>query len=137
LNLKLLAQSKYQVVGVMDGDGCPAEEFLLNGESSTRAAREGLVYFLEKVADEGLQNVPPAWFHEVDKQNSIYEFTKGALRLFFFKGQDGQIAVCTTGIRKSGQKVDKASVKKASLMRTNYFAALKDNTVKVVSDDSE
>lgn len=137
MNLKLLAQSKYQVVGVMDGDDCPAEEFLLSGESSTMTARDGLVYFLEKVADEGLENVPSAWFHEVDKQNSIYEFIKGPLRLFFFKGQAGQIAVCTTGVRKSGRKVDKASVKKASLMRKNYLAALKDNTVKVVRDDSE
>ena len=137
MNLKLLAQSKYQIVGVMVGNECAAELFLKDGEKSTLSARLGLVKFLEKVAEVGLNNVPSAWFHEVDKKHGIYEFIKGPLRLFFFKGQRGQIAVCTTGVRKSGQKVDKSSVSKAALMQAEYFAALNDNSVKVVCDDSQ
>lgn len=119
----------------MDGDGCPAESFLLHGEDSTEAARIGLAKMLEKVAEEGLQKVPQAWFHEANKKLDIYEFIKGPLRLFFFKGKNGQIAVCTTGVRKSGSKADTAAVKKAAKWRDDYYKALDNNTLITVNED--
>lgn len=119
----------------MDGDECPAESFLLYGEESTEAVRYGLMHMLEKVAEDGLQNVPHAWIHEANKKLDIYEFIKGPLRLFFFKGKNGQIAVCTTGVRKSGQKADPAAVKKAAKWRDDYYKALENDALITVIDD--
>lgn len=95
----------------------------------------GLIDMLETVAADGLQNVPHAWFHEANKQLKIYEFIKGPLRLFFFKGSGGQIAVCTCGVRKSGKKADPKAVKKAAKWRDDYYAALKNGTLILESED--
>lgn len=135
MKLKRLAFNRFEIVAVMDGDECPAESFLLHDEKSTMAARHGLVQMLDKVAEEGLQKVPSAWFHEANKELDIYEFIKGPLRLFFFKGKNRQIAVCTTGVKKSGQKADPAAVKKAAKWRGEYYEALKNDALITVSDD--
>lgn len=119
----------------MDGDECPVENFLLYGENSTEGVRVGLVKMLEEVAEKGLQKVPQAWFHEANKKLDIYEFIKGPLRLFFFKGKNGQIAVCTTGVRKTGSKADSAAVKKAAKWRDDYCEALRNNTLVMVNED--
>lgn len=92
---------------------------------------------LGHVAEKGLQNVPSAWFHEADKAKGIYEFIKGPLRLFFFKGQGNDIAVCTAGIRKKADKADKKSVNKADAWRNDYFAAIDNTTLEVVEDETE
>lgn len=137
MKVKGLADDKYQVVAVMENGNCAAELFLADGEESTKSARTGLVQMLERVAELGLQNVPNAWLHEVNKPGQIYEFIKGPLRLFFFKGEGRQIAVCTTGVRKSGQKTDKASVVRAVKLRMDYFTAVKNKTLQEVSDEIE
>lgn len=137
MKVKGLADDKYQVVAVMENGNCAAELFLADGEASTKSARTGLVQMLERVAELGLQNVPNAWLHEVNKPGQIYEFIKGPLRLFFFKGEGRQIAVCTTGVRKSGQKTDKASVVRAVKLHMDYFAAVKNKTLQEVSDEIE
>lgn len=132
LNVAVLAESNYSVVAIVDGDRCPAIDFLTQGEVSTEAVRAGLIEMIEKVAECGLQDVPSSWFHEVDKPNRIYEFIKGPLRLFFFKGQNGQIAVCTSGGRKTSGKVDRSVVAKAVRYRDQYLKAARLNQVKVV-----
>lgn len=137
MKVKGLADDKYQVVAVMENGNCAGELFLADGEASTKSARTGLVQILERVAELGLQNVPNAWLHEVNKPGQIYEFIKGPLRLFFFKGEGRQIAVCTTGVRKSGQKTDKASVVRAVKLRMDYFTAVKNKTLQEVSDEIE
>lgn len=137
MKVKGLADDKYQVVAVMENGNCAAELFLADGEASTKSARTGLVQMLERVAELGLQNVPNAWSHEVNKREQIYEFIKGPLRLFYFKGEGRQIAVCTTGVRKSGKKADKAAIARAVKMRAAYFEAVQNKTLQVVSDETE
>ena len=107
LYIKALAEDKYQVVAVVVNGDCPVEHFLADGEASTKSTREALMQMLMSVAESGLQTVPHKWSHEVNKREQIYEFIKGPLRLFYFKGEGRQIAVCTSGGRKSGQKTDK------------------------------
>lgn len=136
MRIKPLATSdRFSVVAVMDGSACPAEEFLLSGEESTRSSREGLLLMLDRVSEDGWQGVPAAWTHEADKARGIYEFIKGPLRLFFFKGERGQIAVCTCGVRKTGQKANKAAVDRAARLRDAYFEALKNNTLTMVDEN--
>lgn len=120
----------------MDGETCPAETFIVCGEKSTAAARAGLLEMMGHVADKGLRDVPSGWFHEADKANGIYEFIKGPLRLFFFKGNGRDIAICTSGVRKSGQKADKASVTRAVDLKKDYTAALANKTYEVVEDET-
>jgi hypothetical protein len=137
LKVKILSQDIYRVIAVKNGERCPAEDFLTQGEKSTQAHRVGLVRFIDEIAKQGLQQVPSAWWHEVNKEHGIYELIKGPLRLFFFKGTNGDIAVCTDGTRKSGQKADKASVQKAIQYKKAYFIAIQEQNCEVEQDDTQ
>lgn len=137
LKTKILAAARYRVVGVIDGNGCPAEQFLASGESTTRASRLGLFRMLEFIADNGLQAAPSAWYHEANKPLGVYELIKGDLRLFFFKGRDGDIAVCASGVMKKGRKADTAAVERAARWRAEYESAVLNGTYKVISDEDE
>lgn len=90
---------------------------------------------LEHVATRGLDGVPVKWFHEASKEEKIYEFIKGPFRVFFFKGEGTQIAVCTSHARKSGKKADKKSVAHAARLRTAYMSAVQTDTLRVEIDD--
>ena len=137
MDLQELFDDKFQVVAAMDGDTCPALEFLLGGEASTAASRQGLLEMLMRVAELGFQGVPAKWTHEANKSEQIYEFVKGDLRLFFFKGQGRQIAVCTAGAMKKGQKADKGMVSLSASIKSAYFAALQSGTLKVKKNEND
>lgn len=136
MKVKQLFVDQYVVVAVIEGDTCPTEDFLQYGEVATESARFGLRKYLEEVAANGLHGIPHLWFHEANKPNGIYEFTKGPLRLFFFKGQNGQIAVCTNGVRKSGKKADPLAVSKAIKLRNKYLEAIKLNELEVIQNEN-
>lgn len=136
MNLKLLYQGqKYKIVATYEANTCPIEEFLLSSDPSIQSYLTGFLQMLEHVANNGFQESPASWFHEASKQNSIYEFIKGPYRIFFFKGDADTIAVCTTHIRKSGNKADKASVRYASEKRKEYMSAITQNAVKLIKED--
>ena len=137
LKVKVLAEMRFRVVAVCDASSCPAEDFINVGEASTKASRDGLMEMIQHVAERGLQNVPSAWWHEADKEKGVYEFLKGPLRLFFFKGTGNDIAICTSGIRKSGKKADKQSVNKAEAWKAAYFDAIANSTYEVLDDEIE
>lgn len=137
MRVKSLFSDSFQVVAVVDGNVCLAEEFLLFGEKDTNSARMGMVEMLEFVASNGLENIPSKWWHEANKQEKIYEFSKGPLRLFFFKGHGNQIAVCVAGTRKTAQRADKQKVAQAAKWRREYFAAVESGTLVVEVDQDE
>lgn len=135
MKLKILFEGRFKIVAIMEGDTCPAETFLLDGEEDTAAYRTGLTQMLEYVAENGLAAASHAWLHEANKRDQIFEFIKGPLRLFFFKGSDGQIAVCTSGVRKKGQKADKHAVARAVTLRTEYLAAHTDHSLEIIHEE--
>jgi hypothetical protein len=137
MQVQILLSSTYEIVGAMDGDTCPSQDFLHQGEANEAASRSGLLAMLGHVAQNGLQGVPAAWSHEVNKLEGIYEFTKGQLRLFYFKGDRSQIVVCTTGGRKKGKKVDPKAVAVAIAFKKRYLEAVKAKTLEVLSDEDE
>lgn len=136
MKIKVLFEGvECDVVGVMDGEVCPVEEFLGTAEANTEASRRGLLLMLQHVSNLGIQNVPSAWHHEANKAFGISEFIKGPLRLFFFKGEGRQVAVCTSGVRKSGAKADKGAVARASELRIRYLQAVDDQTLEIEKDE--
>lgn len=137
MQVKSLFDDRYRIVAVLNGDKCPVEEFLALREATTQAARKGLITFLTYVAEHGFQNAPSTWTHEVNKQNGIYEFIKGPLRLFFFKGKDRDIAICTVGGRKKGQKVDQSAVAASISCKDKYDTAYANGTYEVIEDENQ
>lgn len=137
MKVKELAVAQFRIVAIMEGEACPAEDFLTQGEAAYEANRDGLLVMLKHAAQNGLDSLPAKWSHEVDKNDAIYEFIKGKLRLFFFKGTNGQIAVCTSGVIKKTKKVDKGEVDAAARHRAAYFQAVAEGTLQVITDETE
>ncbi len=137
MKVKLLFEGNFQVVACMAGDECPTEDFLAHGPADTAAARNGLAVMLQHLANRGFQDVPAKWFHEASKAQQVHEFIKGPLRLFFFKGSGVQIAVCTGGARKQGNKADAGAVAAAARWRAEYFEAVANNTLEITSDEDD
>lgn len=135
MKAKEVIAGRYKVLGTMEQDTCPALEFLLEDEANTRASRNGLLLMLQHVAANGFDGIPAAWSHEVNKDEGIYEFIKGPLRLFYFKGVGNSIAVCTGGIRKKTKKVDKPSVDYAIRMKKKYWDALDKGSLEIIKDE--
>jgi hypothetical protein len=137
MKVKIIEEAKYQVVAVQDGVSYPGLAFLTDGDPSTEAMRAGLAQMLLTVAERGLDDLPHGWVHEADKPLKVYEFIKGSLRLFFFKGQGRQIAVCVCGGLKKSKKVDPKPVKKAGAMRQKYLEAVKTGTLEIDDEEDE
>lgn len=133
MKVKVLFEDVYKIVAVVDdSDECPAELFLDEGEDSTRSSRMGLYRMLETAAGRGLDDLPSGWTHRVDENEGIYEFIKGSLRLFFFKGENGQIAVCTGGAMKKTKKVDQPSVQRAIKFKNQYKQSIADDKLEEI-----
>ncbi len=137
MKVKVLAKDHFTIVGIMRGESCAADDFLSQGDANQESSRTGLRSMLRSTASMGLDNIPVPWSHEVDKQNGIYEFCKGRLRLFFFKGKNGQIAVCTGGTLKDSRKVDKPSVACAIRCKQEYFGSLQSGTLELCEDTGD
>ena len=133
MELKLLAKDKYKVAAVTANGKCPAEDFLLSLDAAYRASSDGLFELLDRVSQDGLDDISPTLSHEVDKNEKIYELIKGKLRLFFFKGEGDLLVICTTGLIKKTPKVDKKAVAKAIVCKNQYLNAVKKNTL-VISE---
>lgn len=134
MKAKVLAEDRYRILAVVEDDACPAEDFLILSDNYERS-RQGLISMLQAVAELGLGEVSSKWFHEASKAQKIYEFIKGDLRLFFFKGQGRDIAVCTCGVVKKGQKADAAVVGRAASLRNEYMAAAQSGNLEIICDD--
>lgn len=136
MKVKILFDTGYRILATMEANECPAEEFLIENQTY-HSARNGLVVMLGHVADKGLIGVSPKWFHEASKRDKVYEFTKGDLRLFFFKGNGRDIAVCVSGVIKKGKKADKQSVARAASERSAYLAAIQSNSLEIIDDEQD
>ena len=132
MELKLLAKDKYKVAAVTANGKCPAEDFLLSLDAAYRASSDGLFELLDRVSQDGLDDISPTLSHEVDKNEKIYELIKGKLRLFFFKGEGDLLVICTTGLIKKTPKVDKKAVAKAITCKNQYLNAVKQNTLVIL-----
>lgn len=122
ITVGVLAEARYKVVAMPKGGTYPAHDFLSDENADFLANRAALVELLEMVSVDGLNGLPTALCHLADQKNGIYEFVKGRLRLYFFKGVNGDIAVCTVGTVKKTQKVDPAMVDAAKKMKAEYHA---------------
>lgn len=77
-------------------------------------------------------------FHEADKAEGIYEFTKGDLRVYFsFVPYQGQLCVCSHAIRKKGNKAKSADKKAAARLAAAFRQAIADGSVELIVPTKE
>lgn len=121
MKLRTLFSAQFKVLATMAGASCPVDEFLSDGPESTRVAREAIAQRLQHISIYGLHNVPTAWYKVANRESGIYEFKKGDVRVFFFRGSGGEVVICTCGVVKQGQKADPLAVKASIRAKNEYF----------------
>lgn len=74
------------------------------------AAVQRLLAMIELVSSRGLSALSSDQAHMIDRENRIYEFVSGRLRVPFFQADSGNVVICTHMFVKKQQKVPPAEV---------------------------
>ena len=100
---------------------CEVLEFLRTVPSDMAAHAKGMRSLFGRYAQRGRANLTTEMFHEADKQEGIWEFRKGRLRIFCFM-DDGRLVIATHGAVKKTQKADRQEIARAVEIKRRYFA---------------
>ncbi len=134
MELKVLSKDKYIVAAVTNRGNCEIEEKLTDGnEDETYAWRVRLLQMLSDIGSDGL-DTEHIYSKCVNKTNKIYELKSGKLRLFYFKGSNNLIIVCTSLSRKTSQKVNQAEVERAIKYKNEFERANDVDDIKLLGD---
>ena len=110
---------------VQERDNCtffvPVMDFLKLQYATNRSNVSGLKTFFKRYAKMGRLEFTSETFHEASKENDIWRFSKGQLRIYCF--MDGDILILTHGNLKKTNKTDKANIDKAVREKELYFGS--------------
>lgn len=114
---------------------CELLDFLDALPAKYRGSRDGMFQYFERFADLGQSAFNDATCHYVDKDEKIWEFIKGDLRILWFYAGHDKIIVCSHGFRKSGQKTPASQKVKAIAAKNKYLADKASNNIVVVESN--
>lgn len=126
MSYSVLLRGKYivaaltRVSGVRTTD-CPAVDFLaaMANQKQYAASSRGYKAMFQRYADFGRQGFNGNLLHEVNKNESIYEFIRGDLRVLCFF--DNGAAMLTNGYLKKSKTADPQIVQVAINAKKMYF----------------
>lgn len=135
--IKVLSGKNAIVAPVLDGctDEYPTsevQEFLLGAAPDMQASAKGVYALLKRYAMDGRSKLTSGNFHEANKQEAIWEFVKGRLRIFCYVDSNESLVLLSHGAVKKTQKADKGEVARAVRLKQAYLAAKKAGTVEIV-----
>lgn len=104
-------------------DHCPLLEGLDKLEAVHDAHKQRLLAMIELAATNGLEALTTEQCHIIDKNEKIYEFIAGKLRVPFFKLDSGKVVLCTHVFLKKTQKTPTTEVQKAVRLKKKYEKA--------------
>jgi hypothetical protein len=122
MKLTVLKEKRFRVAAIGIGDDSAVLTFLKEAVPDMQGSAAGMWALFDRYADDGRKRLTTAVFHEANKQEEIWEFIKGRLRLFCFL-DEGALVILTHGAVKKTQKADKSEVREAVHMKRAYFEA--------------
>jgi hypothetical protein len=124
---------RYSVVApVLDGASSEVQQFLVSASSDMQASATGMLALFQRYAQDGRARLTSSNFHEANREQGIWEFIKGRLRVFCFVDQDGALIVLSHGAIKKQQKADRQEVAKAVRLKEAFLAAKAAGTVELI-----
>lgn len=105
--------------------------FLSQQPNERQAHAKGLRALLRRYAQGGRQALTAELFHEADHHESIWEFRKGALRLYCFIDKGDTLTVLTHGAVKKTAKTAKGDLVVACAARDRYLEAKANHTLTI------
>jgi phage-related protein len=136
MKLLLLENGQRQVAAVKDEDGlCPVLKFMKEAPSSYRGSAKGFGALFKRYAQGGRQLLSTELFHEADREDGIWEFIKGRLRVYCFMDGDGHLVILSHGVVKKTQKTRKQDVEQAARLKERYAMAKQEGRLEVINDE--
>jgi hypothetical protein len=123
MKLIKLNEGRYKVAAVVEDGAAAVLLFLQALPADMQGSGRGMPALFERYAAAGRLQLSTAVFHEANKQEGIWEFIKGRLRVFCFMDEDGTLLVLTHGAIKKQQKADRQEVSRAIRLRDAYITA--------------
>lgn len=109
-------------VDEVDGT-CPVLTFLHTQPPNRQASAKGFPALFRRYAQLGRAGLTEDQFHLANREEKIWEFRKGALRVFCFEDGDGRLIILTHGAAKASQKVKASDIKTATEVKRRYLSA--------------
>lgn len=139
MKLKPLFSGLWTVYAVVSstsqGDRCQIEDFLQALPDAMIRHGIALTQMLEHVANNpsGPRQLPDTLSHYIDKNEKIWEFIKGRLRIAWFYDEN-QIIVCCHGFVKDSQRTKETDKARAIAAKRAYFAAKVSRRIEIVPE---
>jgi len=137
LRLRILESIEF-CVGSVDRKGETVVDQLESVGSHRPSDIRGMGTLLEQAAENplGPTQWPSELTHLADKDNKIYQFIKGDLRVLYFFDAD-KILICAAATLKQGKKTNPKAVASAVAARDEYFQAKASGDVVWLKDEEE
>ena len=91
--------------------------------------------FFERFSQSGRDTFNDDLCHYVDKDEKIWEFIKGDIRVLWFYGQGNRIIICSHGFIKNSRKTPKKEINHAITAKHAYEKAASRNEVTIISGE--
>lgn len=135
--LHLIDKAKWKLYGLGSSvDRCEPFDNLEILYQNFRRDVEKMTAILDRAirTSEGPRCFPSEISHQIDENNSIWQFTAGRLRLLWFY-DEGRLIICTNSFIKKGQKTPGKEKERAIRLKRKYFNAKKNNTLTIIDDE--
>jgi len=129
LRLVALDEKRFKVAAVVEGDEVPVLRFLQDAPSDMQGSARGMPALFDRYATEGRRLLSTEVFHEANKEQCIWEFIKGRLRVFCFVDTDGTLLVLTHGAVKKSRKADPMEIARAVRIKDAFLVARRQGTL--------
>ncbi|HMV04987.1 MAG TPA: type II toxin-antitoxin system RelE/ParE family toxin [Accumulibacter sp.] len=129
MRLVALGEKRFKVAAVVEGDEVPVLRFLQDAPSDMQGSARGMPALFDRYATEGRRLLSTEVFHEANKEQGIWEFIKGRLRVFCFVDTDGTLLVLTHGAVKKSRKADPMEIARAVRIKDAFLVARRQGTL--------
>lgn len=113
---------------------CSLVDFLASLGKQYEGSVSGLFDLFERFATSGRETFNDDLCHYVDKDEKIWEFVKGDIRVLWFYGAGNRIIICTHGFIKKSQKTPQKEINRAISIKEQYLKAEKNKTIEIIED---
>ena len=112
MELLILESHLWDVTAIINKDEgcCPLTDFFDGLESKYKGLASGMFDLFERFSQSGRDKFNDDLCHYVDKDEKIWEFIKGDIRVLWFYGQGNRIIVCSHGFLKNSRKTPKKEI---------------------------
>lgn len=137
MKLLILESQLWDVTAIIneDEDCCPLIDFLAGLESKYKGSASGMFDLFERFSQSGRDTFNDDLCHYVDKDEKIWEFIKGDIRVLWFYGQGSRIIVCSHGFLKSSRKTPKKELNQAIAAKKEYENAANRKKIVIISGE--